>query len=284
MNDTQIKRFVVGVDGSAGGAAALRWAVQLATGVGAEVLAVNAYKRPYAEVSPEEHARLLDERGALLADEWVRPVRDAGVSVLTKVQQGDPRDIMAIAEDEGGDLVVLGRTGQRGCPGFLHLGSVVEYVAHHSQLPLAVIPPYVSGSIERVILGVDGSTESSAAITWCADHVGPMNAEVVAVTVQEPYLEWTPRSTRDSWRGDIEREIEQWTDPISAAGLAVTPIVERNLHPANGLIGVASAREGDLLVIGTRGAGGFTGLRLGGVAMKVLHGVPIPLVLIPPVG
>jgi nucleotide-binding universal stress UspA family protein len=111
-----------------------------------------------------------------------------------------------------------------------------------------------------------------------------MNADVVAVAVQEPYLEWTPRSTRNSWRGDIEQEIEQWIAPISATGVAVTSIVERDLHAANGLIGVASAHHGDLLVIGTRGAGGFTGLRLGGVAMKVLHGVAIPLVLVPPAG
>jgi len=284
VSDAQIKRFIVGVDGSAGGAAALRWAVALAAGVGAEVLAVNAYQHPYAEISPEEHERQVDERRALLNDEWVRPVGQAGVSVLTKVQQGDARDIMAIAEDEGADLVVLGRTGQGGSPGFIHLGSVVEYVAHHSRLPLAIIPPYVSGSIERVILGVDGSVESSAAIAWCVDHVGPTNAEIVAVTVREPYLEWTPRSTRNSWRGDIELEMKQWIDPISATGVAVTPIVERDRHPANCLLGVASARQGDLLVIGTRGAGGFTGLRLGGVAMKVMHGVAIPLVLVPPSG
>ncbi len=284
MNDAQTKRFIVGVDGSAGGAAALRWAVQLAASVGAEVLAVNAYQHPYAEVSPDERKRLLDERSALLADEWVRPVSNAGVSVHTKLQQGDPRDILTIAEDESADLVVLGRTGKGGGPGFLHLGSVVEYVAHHSRVPLAVIPPHVSGPIERVILGVDGSVESSAATTWCADHVGPINADVVAVAVQEPYVEWTPRSTRSSWRADLEREIEHWTAPISATGVAVTPIVERDLHPANGLIGVASASDGDLLVIGTRGAGGFTGLRLGGVAMKVLHGVAIPLVLVPPTG
>jgi nucleotide-binding universal stress UspA family protein len=38
----------------------------------------------------------------------------------------------------------------------------------------------------------------------------------------------------------------------------------------------------DLLVIGTRGAGRFSGVRIGGVAMKVLHQASLPVVLVPP--
>jgi len=261
---------------------AVRWATQLALSVDAEILAVNAYQHPYAEVSPEDHKRQMEERSALLTEEWRSAVRDAGVSVRTEVHQGDPRDVLPITKDDGADLLVLGRTGEGGGPGFLHLGSVVEYVAHHSQIPLAVIPSYVPDLLNRVVLGVDSSVESSAAINWCADHLASTNADVLAVTVEAPYPVRTPASDARSSRGDLEETMNHWVAPISATGIAVLPAVIRDLHPADGLIGVASARRGDLLVIGTRGVGGFSLLRLGGVAMKVLHRASIPLVLVPP--
>jgi len=282
MSEVQLKRFIVGVDGSDAGAAALRWTAQLAVRVGAEVLVVNAYQHPYAKVTRADRESRFDERSALLADEWVRPARDAGISVTTEVRLGDPRDVLATADDSEADLVVLGRTGQGGGPGFLHLGSVVEYIAHHTRVPLAVIPPYVSETVDRVVVGVDGSAESSAAVIWCADLVGSMDAEVVAVTVEAPYPEWVSSSVVEGSSRDLEQLIEEWVAPISETGVTVTPVVGRDLHPADGLIGVASARRGDLLIVGTRGAGGFSGLRLGGVAMKVLHRAAIPMVLVPP--
>ena len=144
-----------------------------------------------------------------------------------------------------------------------------------------MIPSTASGPIERIVLGVDGSAHSIAAVDWCADLAMATKATVVAMTVWEPYPEWTPASSRDNWRRDIERQLAKWVAPISEAGLTVEYVVQRDLHPGDGLLGVASARSGDVLVVGTRGAGGFSGLRVGGVAMKVLHRASLPVVLVP---
>ncbi|MDH3752512.1 MAG: universal stress protein [Acidimicrobiia bacterium] len=278
-----MKPFVVGVDGSAAAAAALRWAAELAVVVDTEILALNAFERPYAELSPEENERLVLERRSRLAEDWIRPALEIGASVRTRVHGGDPREVvLELAEAEDASVLVLGRTGRSGGPGFLHLGSVVEHVAHHTRQPLAVIPETASGPIRRIILGVDGSPESLHAVTWCAEIARAVEATVVAVTVDEPSYEWAPASSPKNWRRDVEHGIDQLVAPLAAAGTAVTSLAQRNRHPADGLLDAASERGGDLLVIGTRGAGGFTGLRAGGVAMKVLHRASLPLVLVPP--
>jgi nucleotide-binding universal stress UspA family protein len=277
-----MKRFVVGVDGSAAAAAALQWAGALAGVTGAEIVAVNSFEKPWAEFTLADHERLVEERHRLLGGAWIRPTIDTGVSVRTVVRNGDPRDVvLSVARDEGADLVVLGRTGEGGGPGFLHLGSVVEHAAHHTSLPLAVIPSTASGPIERIVLGIDGSAHSTLAVDWCANLAKATNATVVAMTVWEPYLEWTPASSPYNWRRDLERQLAKWAAPISDAGTTVEYVIQRDLHPSDGLLGVASARSGDVLVVGARGAGGFSGLRAGGVAIKVLHRASLPVVMVP---
>ena len=279
-----MERFMVGLDGSKASEAALRWVSRLAATSGAELLAVHAYVNPYAEVTPEDHETMLAERASLLAGEWTHDTAEEfGVTIGTEVLEGDPRSsLLARVDEDPPDLLVLGRSGRGGGPGFLHLGSVVEHAAHHARYPLAVIPSDSGAAIRRIVLGVDGSESSAAAVSWCAEFAAATGADILAVSVREPILEWTPAWDDDNWRRDVEREIETWTKPIAAAGVHVEPIASENLHPADGLLGVASGRNADLIVLGTRGAGGFAGLRFGGVAMKVLHRTSLPLVLVPP--
>ena len=274
--------IAVGVDGSAQAATALGWAGRIAARTSAQILAINAYKPPYAELSPEDHSRRLAERELELTDRWVLPAREAGATVRTVVRGGDARGtVMSVAEAQAVDLLVLGRTGAGGGPGFLHLGSVVEHAAHHTSLPLAVIPAACPSTLERIVVGVDGSSGSIAAVSWVADIAPVFGASVVAVHVHEPYMEWTPSTSPKNWRRDVEGHIEEWTEPLTEAGVPVIAVAQRDVHPADGLLGVTAARHADLLVLGTRGLGGHVGLRAGGVALKVLHRAGIPLVLVP---
>jgi nucleotide-binding universal stress UspA family protein len=276
-------RIVVGIDGSDAGAAALRWAGNLSASSGARLSAVHAFAVPYAEVPPGEQQRLVAERREIVAREWLRPVEELGVTVDGETTEGDPRWVLPeAAESAGADLLVIGRSGRGGGPGFLHLGSVVEYLAHHTRVPLAVIPPFVHGPIRRIVVGVDGSEASRAAVDWCARYAPSLGATVLATAVREPIFEWTPSWDPNNWRRATERHIQDWVEPLTDAGVAVEAIADENLNPADGLLGVASARSADLLVLGTRGAGGFLDLRFGGVAMKVLHRASLPLVLVPP--
>ncbi|MGK0274911.1 MAG: nucleotide-binding universal stress UspA family protein [Ilumatobacter sp.] len=277
-----MKQILVGVDGSAASAAALRFATQFAVGDGAEIIAVHAYQHPYAELSPDDRERRLADCSAVLDRTWVRPAIDAGVIVHQRIHEGDPREIVDIANFEGADLLVLGRTGSGTGPGLLHLGSVVEYAAHHVHTALAVIPPYVALPFARMVIGVDGSREAASAIDWCVDHRSTRNADVLAVFVEAPVIDPIKTPESDGWREVVEHEIVKWTSGLAEAGVSVTPIAKRDIHPADGLVGVAAAHRADVLVIGTRGAGRFSGIRVGGVAMKVLHHAALPIVLVPP--
>lgn len=277
-----MSRFVVGVDGSAAAASAMRWAGKLAAAGDIEILAVNSYRHSFSEVRPETSDRLISEREDVLKS-WIRPALDEGASVRAVLKQGDPRDvILEQAAKVRADLVVLGRTGRSGGPGFLHLGSVVEHTAHHTRQPLAVIPSAVLGPIRRIIVGVDGSGESLGALQWCADLARVTDAAVRVVVVQERNDDETDFSST-SWHEDAERQIRMWISPLTDMGITTDYVIQSDLHPADGLLGVASASDGDVLVIGTRGTGRVSGVRVGGVAMKVLHRAFLPLVMVPPV-
>ncbi len=218
----------------------------------------------------------------MLKDSWAKPAIETGATVRSVVENGDPRDILIGAgSGEDAALLVVGRAGQAGGPGFLHLGSVAEHLAHHIDRPLAVIPAGGAGPIHRIVVGVDGSAASRSAVQWCVPVAKAFDAEVIAVTVIELFPKWESTPNPSALRQEAEGRLKDWVTPLTDEGITVELVVQGDLHPADGLLGTASARGGDLMVVGARGLGGFSGLRAGGVAMKVLHRATVPLVLIP---
>lgn len=127
---------------------------------------------------------------------------------------------------------------------------------------------------------LDGSPESLRAVEWVGDIAPVFGASVEAVAVEEPYNHSTHETSPVNWQRDSECRLAEWTAPLTNSGLAVALVSQRDLHPADGLLGVTASRQGDLLVAGVRGIGGFTGLRAGGVALKVVHRADLPIVLV----
>lgn len=277
-----MQRIVVGIDGSAVAGSALRWACHVASKTGAEIVAVSAFQNPYSEVSPQQHELLMTERREMLEGPWLDSAADSDVNLRSLVDAGDPREVLfAIARREDADLLVLGRTGSSGGPGFLHLGSVCEYAAHHADRAVAVIPKGWTGPVERIVVGVDGSPESLTSLSWVGELAPVLGASIIAVHVEERRSD-SARSIRpQDWRAEADARLSDWTADLTSAGLKAELLLQSNLHPADGLLGVTAARQGDLLVIGIRGLGRFSGLRAGGVALKVLHRATIPVVLMP---
>ncbi len=274
--------IVVGMDGSPEAASALAWAQRLATPFGATVVAVNGYESPYLEPTEEELEHPLADREDELASWLERASIMSTTPPLGIVRAGDPREILFVeAAELGADLLVLGRTsGGRG-PGFLHLGSIVEHAAHHTTIPLAVIPAGWGHPGTTALVGVDGSDGSLEAVRWLAELAPAIGLSTIAVAVEEPFLEWTPANSPQNWRRHVEHQIEGWTAGLTSAGVKVTPRPRRDLKPADGILDTARAEHADLIVVGMRGLGGISGLRAGGVAVKVLHHAARPLVLVP---
>lgn len=274
-----MKRIVVGVDGSAVAAAALAWAAQLAASSGAEVVVATAFWPAESELPPDRYDELEAAATRSLEAEWSAPAREAGVEYRTVLCEGEPAALLEAAEAEDADLLVVGTRGRGGFAG-LHVGSVAHHLAHHTTRPLAIVPAGgTSRPIEGVVLGVDGSEGAAEAVGWCARTLPPLGPTIFAVHAT-PTPEWEDDPRHQA--GYEAGEVRGWTKPIVDAGLDVTPVVVRDAHPVAALADTAGERHAGLVVVGTRGLGGFFGLRLGRVPLQLLHHITVPLVIVPP--
>jgi nucleotide-binding universal stress UspA family protein len=275
-----VNPIVVGVDDSPGSRRALAWATEVARATDAEIVAVSAFTQPWSEVSPDDQHALIAEREQRLV-EWTRPAVESGASVRTQVIPGDPRDVLeSVAADESAALIVVGRTGHGTAPGLLHIGSVGEHLAHHVPYPLAVVPTDAPLPVERIVVGVDRSAGSQRAVAWCAQLASAAGAHVVAARIDDEPTEHPVDVVANAVTSD-ESDFDEECRLLFDAGVDVEQVVELNPSAAHGLLELAAARGADLLIVGARGRGGFSGLRVGGVAMKVLHHATGSIVLVP---
>jgi nucleotide-binding universal stress UspA family protein len=277
-----MKRIVAGTDGSAGSANALRWAAQLAAQQGAEVVVMTGWEPTDSELPPGRVEELRAEQERLL-EEWSAPARLDDVPVRTIVERGDPRPaILEVAEREGADLVVVGRVGQSTGPGLLAIGSMAEWLGHHADRPIAIIGGAVNVRTEGILIGVDGSEGSRAAVAWVRDLDGSSDLRIVVAMVEAHVVEWTPASAAENWRRDVEQRIrDDFASDLTAAGIDVEPRALHGVNAADALLQAAEEERVDAIVVGARGLGGFLGLRIGGVALKVLHRADRPVVVVP---
>lgn len=277
-----MKRILVGVDGSVGAADAMRWSARLATRRDAEIVVMTGFVPTESELPPGRVETLLAQQEQQL-ESWSEAARSGDVKVRTVVERGDPRPgILAVAEREGADLIVVGRVGRSGGPGLFHIGSVVEWLAHHSDLPVAVIGGVVELETRRVLVGVDGSAGSRAAVSWIRDALAGSKVRVVAASAHQPVVEWTPADSEENWRRGLERQIrEDFAADLVVDGVNLEASVLRGSNTADLLLEAAKDHGVDLIVVGARGLGGFTGLRIGGVALRVLHQADRPIVVVP---
>ena len=142
-------QIVVGVDGSEGAAAAVRWCAVSARGLDADVTAVAVIepKVPlvpppdvYADAMQQAEAEEHEKARATLETDWCGPLRDAGVRYEARSILGDPaRTLMQTATDVGADLLVVGRRGRGGFIQAL-MGSVTRKLTHSAELPLVIVP------------------------------------------------------------------------------------------------------------------------------------------------
>ena len=92
---------------------------------------------------------------------------------------------------------------------------------------------------------------------------------------------WAPASVDlDEYRKLAEAALQKSLQDVGAAasGVTVIPVLEEG-QPADVLC--AEAENADLLVVGSRGLGGFRGLLLGSVSQQVSHHAPCPVVVVP---
>jgi nucleotide-binding universal stress UspA family protein len=137
--------------------------------------------------------------------------------------------------------------------------------------------------IKKIVVGIDGSDNSVAALRWAVAEAKVHGATVDAVYSWEfpPVMDPMGVSllpSADEMNGSAQQLLDGVLRKVDLSGVGVTPHVLRGT-PASALI--SAAKQADLLVIGRRGHGGFMGLLLGSVAQQVVHHAPCAITVVP---
>jgi len=145
----------------------------------------------------------------------------------------------------------------------------------------------VPGRKGRIVVGVEGSGGSRAALRWAIHEARYRNAVVEVVTAYAPtyvpaapdfgYVPTDPVDLVDQIRAMQDEVIDGVLATCSAADVRI----ERKLlkgRAADTLI--KAALEADMLVVGNRGRGGFIGLKLGSVSQQIAHHASCPVVIV----
>jgi nucleotide-binding universal stress UspA family protein len=281
---------VVGVDGSWSALKAVRWAAREAERRDALLRLVHVCHlvpvRHPRQIAPplEYHAAIVEEGRHWLteADEAARRTVP-GVAVITVLHDGTPADVL-VTESSTAQLMVL---GSRGLGGFASLlvGSVAVALSAHGHCPVVVMR---SSSVDEspeegpVVVGVDGSELSDAALTFAFEAAAARDVPLVAVhTWQDVHLAgaWTLLPGTIDWDW-LQSEEEDRLDERIAGWREKYPHVElRSLvvrdRPARALLEHAAGAQ--LIVVGSRGHGAFTGMGLGSVSQTLLHHAECPV-------
>ncbi|MCU1626668.1 MAG: universal stress protein [Pseudonocardia sp.] len=135
------------------------------------------------------------------------------------------------------------------------------------------------GRAGTIVVGVDGSPGSEGAVRWAVEQARRTGAHVRAVMAWQipTTYGWAPVITVD-WSGDARTALNSAVDSaLKETGYLDVDREVTEGHPAAVLL--PAARDADLLVVGCRGHGGFTGMLLGSVSQHVVAHARCPVVV-----
>jgi nucleotide-binding universal stress UspA family protein len=136
----------------------------------------------------------------------------------------------------------------------------------------------------RIVVGVDGSEGSKAALKWAIEEARLRDAKVLAAHAWVAYPQLAPESPllAEDW-STLRDSANEFVDTFVADTIGEQPDVEVTAMAVHGTAAsalVEAAKDADLLVVGSRGLGGFTGLLLGSVSQQCAHHSPCPVVIV----
>lgn len=288
---------VAGVDGSQASLAALDWAAAEARRLGWRLHIVCAYSVPaFTVASLDGGFAAVDDTAiqagaqAVLDDAVARVSGDLQVSAALEL--GDPAGVLVELSRSAGLAVV----GTRGGGGFADrlLGTVTSALPAHAHCPTAVVPlvqpdeqgaqtPFVP--VRRIVVGVDGSESATIALRRAVDEAVAWDAHLTAVATvpiggSAGSLAWLPAAVdRDEVLADVREGLSVAVDrAVDGRDVKVSQ------HALDGNAAALLAEFStavDLVVVGSRGRGGFAGLLLGSTSQAVLHHAASPVLVVP---
>lgn len=269
--------MVVGVDGSDRALEAVDWAAAEAAerGLALRMCHVRGDTPNPADQDQDVLAAAVDRARQVAADV---PVDQVSVS-------GHPAEALVEAAAEAEALVL----GARGGGGFaaLLLGSVSEQAASHGRCPVVVVRgPRRHGPI---LVGVDGSPESRAALGFAFERALDLGVAVRAVHAYSLSTAMTSfgavpggvmpeigvEEVRNAGRQTLDAALLSWTEKYPDV-----PVTRRLVDDLAATALVTESADCGLLAVGSRGRGGFVGLLLGSVSRHALRHAECPVAVV----
>jgi len=280
---------VVGFDGSASARSAVRHGAREALRRGCGLRIVHAFGWPV--ILPPFHAPYdqydLGARAAML-DLLAQTAREVqvdhpGLSVTTRLIDGSPGGVLVGASRDA-QLLVVGHLGLGGFAGLL-VGSVAVQAAAHARCPVVVVRGDRPPDGAPVVLGTDGSPGANRAAEAAFTQAQLRDVELILAHHQPARTQAADAIATGSpgfWA--------TVGDPAAGAlgvGARYPDVKYRTeLVPgdsvASALIAFGRRTSAGLLVVGSRGLGGFRGLLMGSTSRSLIEHSPCPVMVVPP--
>lgn len=278
--------IIVGIDGSSQSLTAVHWAAIDAARHQVPLQIVSAFRFPLpyepglvyvaADFEADRVFALENlEKASAVAHHAALDVVNKDIDVTVEALDAPP--IPALLEkSKTARLMVVSTRGQGAIMRGL-FGSVSSALIHHAHCPVAVIPEDrdLAEHAGPVVVGVDGSESGAQAVEIAFDEASRRKTGLVAVHAWDDYGKYNSRAyiegsaeavLAESLAGFAERYPEVTIHRVVTEGRPY----RRILH---------HAEDAALLVVGSRGRGGFTGMLLGSTSNAVLHRAHCPVIV-----
>jgi nucleotide-binding universal stress UspA family protein len=152
---------------------------------------------------------------------------------------------------------------------------------NESPEPAAVDTAVPAVDSNRIVVGVDGSDSSKEALRWAARLAGPIGATVTAVVAWQVPSSYGYAYMPDGWRpdGDAEKVLSETIDSVFGADRpADLQLLVKEGNAAQIL--VEESAHAQMIIVGSRGHGGFVGLLLGSVSASAAEHAQCPVLVV----
>jgi nucleotide-binding universal stress UspA family protein len=223
-----------------------------------------------------EQAALRQQAEQLLHDAAARVhATHPDLPVVSRLRDGYPAGVLADASRQA-RLVVVGHRGLGGFAGML-VGSVGVQLAHHAACPVIIVRGEAVADAP-VVVGVDGSEGSRRAAEFAAEAAEGYQTPLIVLYAWVGDAGWPPAMAQAGQPPPavpdiVTQTVTDLTDKHPQIG--VHPEVRQHM-PAHEAL-VAASKHARLVVVGSRGLGGFRGLLLGSVSQALIHHAHCPV-------
>ena len=286
--------ILVGVDGSKESFAAVKWAAERSKIRSCKLHIICTYAvASYAAATLDGGYAVLDdaalkEGASQIVKQGVDLAKEVGApDVHGLVEAGDPAGILIDMSREV-DLIVVGSRGGGGFADRL-LGTVSSALPAHAHCPVVIVPRHTSGKafspVERIVVGSDGSEGATSALKRAVDEAELWDARLTAVAAVPmatgtTMMAWLPANIdRDKLLKDVKEGLDKAVDAALDGRQRKVARHALDGSPSSLLIEFSTAV--DLVVVGTRGRGGFAGILLGSTSQTVIAHSTCPVMVVP---